>query len=871
MFKGILFSVIFIAAAFVSSFNVLAVDVLFEHREREQLSRGVEYERNRMMTSRGMLDVHVLIIDVNEEYISLAPVTSSGTVGSRDTTTRMLADAGAIAGINADFFHLAGTHTVHFGPMVYEGQVIAMYSAANSWRNENATFMLDMMGNPFFRYIQAELAFYNNGQRNIRIGAYNNIGSSFTLPVILDRQVITSTRDLNTRFEDLITVVVDDGYITYISRPGETVTIPQYGYVIVFPPAMNETHAPRLRVGDTARVVIGTDLRIDFSQIQTAIGGGGIILERGEVVVDTGTPTGRHPRSAVGVTRDGRVILMAVDGRSHSVGATHQELAAILRRYGVVDAMHLDGGGSTTLVGRNNSNTLSVLNTPADGAARRVINAFGVFDNSPTGEFSQISLRMEHDRAIKNIPLSSMIIAEDSFGNPVEYEFNINNIEFNNTASGTWDDLGRYTPLTTGLHLLDVQYGNKRATKTIQVYALAELEFTVRSVNLMQAGQINLGFRGTATDGTAVSLPSVTELTVNPSNLGYFNGNTFVAVNGGVGYISATVGNVRQFIPVSIGGFPWPMDMNTSSITFSSYPAALVSGSVNIGTATGRGIPRLDYTFTESTITQAAYINFSPALTIPGENPVGISLNVFGDGSGHWLRGRVRDANGQIHLIDFSRNASFIGWQTVVAPLPANASGPFTIDQVYMVTLGSTEDSRHSIMIDNMEALFAPTSTAVVPQGTVFNDYRRATSSFVATSSPVEFTVPTDTTTYSVQPWSNFAIVNLTAAGGGIMVADINQWNRFMRDIQATTASYVVIMMDYAPRNFASSMEYELFHLAMTTLRDDGRVVFVVSSTGGSSTVLNMRDGIRYIDVARPSEGIPTIRFWTGAITMWSA
>ncbi len=60
----------------------------------------------------------------------------------------------------------------------------------------------------------------------------------------------------------------------------------------------------------------------------------------------------RHPRSAIGFTSDGEVLLLAADGRrpGYSVGLTVAETTRLLRSFGAVDAVMLDGGGSTHLV-----------------------------------------------------------------------------------------------------------------------------------------------------------------------------------------------------------------------------------------------------------------------------------------------------------------------------------------------------------------------------------------------------------------------------------------------------------------------------------------------------------------------------------------
>ena len=57
---------------------------------------------------------------------------------------------------------------------------------------------------------------------------------------------------------------------------------------------------------------------------------------------------GRPDRTAVGVTADGKIVLFICDGRiDASQGATHEEVAMIMKNIGCVHAMNLDGGGST--------------------------------------------------------------------------------------------------------------------------------------------------------------------------------------------------------------------------------------------------------------------------------------------------------------------------------------------------------------------------------------------------------------------------------------------------------------------------------------------------------------------------------------------
>jgi hypothetical protein len=66
---------------------------------------------------------------------------------------------------------------------------------------------------------------------------------------------------------------------------------------------------------------------------------------------DSDIMAGRHPRAAIGLTAAGALLAVACDGRADDeAGLTMGELATALLDLGAVDAMNLDGGGSTSLV-----------------------------------------------------------------------------------------------------------------------------------------------------------------------------------------------------------------------------------------------------------------------------------------------------------------------------------------------------------------------------------------------------------------------------------------------------------------------------------------------------------------------------------------
>lgn len=84
----------------------------------------------------------------------------------------------------------------------------------------------------------------------------------------------------------------------------------------------------------------------------------------------------RHPRTAAGMSQDGRTLYLAVvDGRTTvSVGMTCPELGALMAELGAWSAINLDGGGSTTMWVAGDG----VVNSPSDGAQRVVANHLGI-------------------------------------------------------------------------------------------------------------------------------------------------------------------------------------------------------------------------------------------------------------------------------------------------------------------------------------------------------------------------------------------------------------------------------------------------------------------------------------------------------------
>ncbi len=118
----------------------------------------------------------------------------------------------------------------------------------------------------------------------------------------------------------------------------------------------------------------------DASWMKGVVSGKPDLLRSGTVSASqhgTDFCTTRHPRTALGLSQDGKTLyLVVVDGRSTaSVGATCTDLANLLKGLGAHHAVNLDGGGSSAMFVKGQG----VVNRPSDGSERVVANHLAVF------------------------------------------------------------------------------------------------------------------------------------------------------------------------------------------------------------------------------------------------------------------------------------------------------------------------------------------------------------------------------------------------------------------------------------------------------------------------------------------------------------
>lgn len=174
-------------------------------------------------------------------------------------------------------------------------------------------------------------------------------------------------------------VQVRRGAVTQVVAPTQRVelVVPEDGYVVAGCGTKTVALLSALRPGTRSDLAVSLDP--PMAGVREALGGGPRIVLRGQYH-NTGqyeqfrsdVLDGRNPRTAVGITAAGDLLLVVVDGRqpTRSVGMTLRELSDLMIRLGATDAMALDSGGSSQLVALGR-----ILNSPSDGRERPIPNA----------------------------------------------------------------------------------------------------------------------------------------------------------------------------------------------------------------------------------------------------------------------------------------------------------------------------------------------------------------------------------------------------------------------------------------------------------------------------------------------------------------
>ena len=207
-----------------------------------------------------------------------------------------------------------------------------------------------------------------------------------------------------------------------------------------------------------------------WEKVVEAAGGTPRLLRDGEIITDyvqegigIGHVTTTHPRSALGSTADGRLVLVTVDGRQYNaVGMALPDLARLMKQFGCVDALSLDGGGSTTL-----ATYFGILNSPSDGKLRALPNGLAVFAPEPSFPAPEFRVLSPADSIVTGESMQLELV-DAATGEPLRKPVANRAIWSTAQARGFVDQSGRFTGYGAGSVEVVVRLGSRTAAATIE-------------------------------------------------------------------------------------------------------------------------------------------------------------------------------------------------------------------------------------------------------------------------------------------------------------------------------------------------------------------------------------------------------------------
>jgi hypothetical protein len=346
----------------------------------QTLFPGVVYSRQITFTSHGPVVIHVISAPKPTGLYALKPVLSNDSILGRERVTSMQKRVSAqatVAGVNGDLFSWTDGHPS--GGLIRDGVLERTPADLRS------TIGVDTDGVLHVERVHLAGTWQGTGQRRIvginevprpgRTTIYTPVYGPRTPPETGSTAVAILRPFPASKPNTTLTTTVAE-YVTGGNQP-----IPPDGAVIVARGAQGPFLSAEAPAGSNMTVLL--TLTPPWANVLDALGGGPIVVRDGKPVYrsledfTTDQLTPRHPRTGVGQTADGRILLVAVDGRQpgYSTGLTNFELALTMMRLGCITASALDAGGSTTMAFDG-----KVLNRPSDpGGERAVAEALTLF------------------------------------------------------------------------------------------------------------------------------------------------------------------------------------------------------------------------------------------------------------------------------------------------------------------------------------------------------------------------------------------------------------------------------------------------------------------------------------------------------------
>lgn len=771
-----------------------------EQIHKERIASGISFQENKYIDYQGQAgkkeNEFIITADLNDPTVEVLSGKAKDKVLKIANLSKQIAELqekgeNVVAGINGDMFNIS-LGTMHFGaPLglhVKDGKILVGFETIGSGPRY-PVFAIDNNRRAMIAYVSMDNhlsvvdAAYESvhGQANPDLTiAIDTINRNNT--AVMSDKMILATPQLAENptigFDDLqaangtLTVLKNikgsnDGsvhpgreYEAEVVSIGDTSTgeksiaIPSDGMVLASQGVKATWVKEHLKAGDKVRFSFNikdqTGTTLHLAQAITAWLP---LVENGQALTkeamldkckndwDHGTATigaGDKARTAIGLTRDNKVVALVFDGggaSKDSYGIDLPGMAMRMQELGVISAVSLDGGGSTQMNTRLFGETnVQIINQPSDGFERPVSNTILFASNSPkTDQLGE--LKVNQDITIyKNTSYAFQVRGQDKNGNPLD--LSSANIKWSikpaagvpsGRTSGTIDKNGRFTAgdfaatqsVLAGIAASSVT-GSARVNVVDQVYSLGLTDKGVLSVQPGVPKQLQV--TASTQDGKPIVITNkAAKWSVTPSSIAAIDGQGLLQPLGkGEGIASARVDDQEVSIRFVSGRDAQFIDSYETYESSDYYVNGYVGGSCQISdqeARDGQHSLRVDYDYAawdkvyNGTINVCLDEDKRAATYTSNIRPKELGMWVYGDGQAPWLRAMLKDGNGNPRTITLASRIDWVGWKYISVAIPKDIPLPISLDYFYMVETDKSKTLKGTVYFDDLRFIYSDQGT----------------------------------------------------------------------------------------------------------------------------------------------------------------
>lgn len=880
-----------------------ALTTIDEKVTTEQMTSGVILKNYDRFTEKGWLNINILEVDLNDEYTEVGLLNSENGLNTFQTVYQMASkEENVIAAINGDFFNGTSVNGNTIGLSIKDGKLLTTTYYENETKDTFASFILNDENEAWFDYFTHKITLKNkkNGSE-LSIAEYNKVSSNYEYPVIYTSEWGKTTYGSKLSLTEMLVV---DNKVKEIRENGEPFEIPENGFVVATYGTAAQNMMENFKKGN--KIELDVEMDLDIEAIKMAVSGGALLLENGEIPEKfTANITGSNPRTAIGTSKDGKTLyLITVDGRqSSSIGMTQTELAEFLKEKGVYNALNLDGGGSTTMVGRKLGEfAIKTLNSPSGTTLRMVTNAIGIFNTSKTGSLSNIVVKIPEENVFVNSKRKIEILGYDKYYNPVEVDFD----DFDFEVSGASVKIKNgyiYSTDEVGTATIKVKKGKVSKTFSIDVLSVPnEIEITPKKTAISLGETVEYSFRVKNKNGYYATLENDELEYEIISGSGKFEENKFTPSKEGNHIISVSVGNAKAYALVSVGESKEKSveSFEKETFKFVSYPTS-VTGSVEVSTEESydsKKSAKLEYDFTQTDATRAAYLRFNEPINLDSD-ALEISFKVYSEEYlNDYIKFKIVDAKGNTQLLMASKEIPKGKWTEIKYSLNS-ISLPATLTDIYIAQDHPEIKNEGTVYFDDLKIITESSSKIAdvkLPEDEKGKDELQKTTELTSGDSlkiivydkiedeeilldslknrkivekinneadVVIFTNQQEENVlkdkdikiskinskgYETKEIENALFINIDVSSGGLRITDYNQWLEFEDAIKTTRQKNIIIIMNGTLNDFTDEKEKQLFIDTLCEIKKStSKNIWVLHQ--GENSNYSMERGVKYLSI----------------------